>query len=133
MAVNFAAEYRDGAHLPELAGLLRKEGIPLPADASFDLGASLGVPAITAHRALTSAEFGPSRLGAGSMDGMTVLVVEQPKDLIALEQIAWGDASVVSVVSVGSVSVGSSSQLAGSESSSESCSEPFSSARRMAK
>ena len=40
--------------------------VPLPDDASFDLGASLGVPAVTAHRALTASEGGPSRLGAGS-------------------------------------------------------------------
>ena len=40
--------------------------VPLPDDASYDLGASVGVPAVTAHRALTSAEVGPSRLGPGS-------------------------------------------------------------------
>ena len=38
---------------------------PLPDAASFDLGASLGVPAVTAHRALTTSEDGPRRLGAG--------------------------------------------------------------------
>ena len=60
-----AAEYtvQDASHV-----------VPLPDDASYDLGASLGVPAVTAHRALTSAEFGPSRLGPGTMAGLTVLV-----------------------------------------------------------
>jgi NADPH2:quinone reductase len=35
---------------------------PLPATADFDLGASVGIPAVTAHRALTVAEDGPTRL-----------------------------------------------------------------------
>jgi NADPH:quinone reductase len=35
---------------------------PLPAGADFDLGASIGIPAVTAHRALTVAEDGPARL-----------------------------------------------------------------------
>ncbi|MGB3772061.1 MAG: alcohol dehydrogenase catalytic domain-containing protein, partial [Rhodococcus sp. (in: high G+C Gram-positive bacteria)] len=48
--------------------------VPLPENADFDLGASLGVPAITAHRALTVAEDGPSRLHPGALDGKTVLV-----------------------------------------------------------
>ena len=43
--------------------------IPLPDDADFDLGASLGVPAVTAHRALTSGEdvtgSGPGRWPGG--------------------------------------------------------------------
>ena len=33
--------------------------MPLPDEAGFDLGAALGVPALTAHRALTVAEDGP--------------------------------------------------------------------------
>ena len=37
----------------------------LPDAASFDVGASLGVPAITAHRALTTSEDGPDRLAPG--------------------------------------------------------------------
>src|SRR5690606_31631177 len=47
---------------------------PLPDGASFDVGASLGVPAVTAHRALTVAEGWPSRLTPGSLSGATVLV-----------------------------------------------------------
>ncbi len=39
--------------------------VPLPDGASYDLGASLGVPAVTAHRALTSGEFGPEPARAG--------------------------------------------------------------------
>ena len=43
-------------------------------DASYDVGASLGVPAMTAHRALTIHEDGPSRLAPGALDDRTVLV-----------------------------------------------------------
>ena len=47
--------------------------VPLPDDADFDLGASLGVPAVTAHRALTAGE-DAARLGPGTLAGRTVLV-----------------------------------------------------------
>ena len=57
--------------LKELAAELRAETIDAVSVTGGHLGASLGVPAITAHRALTSVEFGPSRLGPGSMDAMT--------------------------------------------------------------
>src|SRR6185369_13574827 len=43
--------------------------VPLPGEISFDVGASLGVPALTAHRTLTVAEDGPSRLRPGTLDG----------------------------------------------------------------
>ncbi len=46
--------------------------VRLPDDASFDLGASLGVPAVTAHRALTSGTV--TRLAPGVLEGRTVLV-----------------------------------------------------------
>ncbi|MBJ7355816.1 NADPH:quinone reductase [Nocardioides sp.] len=75
--------------------------IPLPDDASYDLGASLGVPAVTAHRALTSAELGPSRLGPGSMSGMTVLVAGGAGAVgnAAIQLARWSGATVVATVS----------------------------------
>jgi NADPH2:quinone reductase len=74
---------------------------PLPDGASYDLGASLGVPAVTAHRALTSAEFGPSRLGPGTMDGMTVLVAGGAGAVgnAAIQLARWSGATVVTTVS----------------------------------
>ncbi|MEV5494982.1 hypothetical protein AB0M50_06235 [Nonomuraea fuscirosea] len=47
---------------------------PLPDNASFEVGASLGVPALTAHRALTVAENGPRRLAPKALDSTIVLV-----------------------------------------------------------
>jgi NADPH2:quinone reductase len=75
--------------------------VPLPDDASYDLGASLGVPAVTAHRALTSSEFGPSRLEPGSMAGMTVLVAGGAGAVgnAAIQLARWAGATVVTTVS----------------------------------
>jgi NADPH2:quinone reductase len=75
--------------------------VPLPDGASFDLGASLGVPAVTAHRALTSAEFGPSRLGPGTMEGLTVLVAGGAGAVgnAAIQLARWSGATVVTTVS----------------------------------
>jgi NADPH2:quinone reductase len=91
-AYGTAAEYtvQDASHV-----------VPLPDGASYDLGASIGVPAITAHRALTSSEFGPSRLGPGSMDGMTVLVAGGAGAVgnAAIQLARWSGATVVTTVS----------------------------------
>ena len=75
--------------------------VPLPDDASYDLGASLGVPAVTAHRALTSGEGGPARLGVGAMDGMTVLVQGGAGAVgnAAIQLARWSGATVVTTVS----------------------------------
>ena len=75
--------------------------IPLPDAASFDLGASLGVPAVTAHRALTSAEGGPSRLGPGSHHGMTVLVAGGAGAVgnAAIQLARWAGARVITTIS----------------------------------
>jgi len=48
----------------------------LPEVASFDLGASLGVPAVTAHRALTASQDGPDRLAPGSQWHRSLCVSE---------------------------------------------------------
>jgi NADPH2:quinone reductase len=75
--------------------------VPLPDDASYDLGASLGVPAVTAHRALTSGEGGPARLGVGAMDGLTVLVQGGAGAVgnAAIQLARWSGATVVTTVS----------------------------------
>ena len=75
--------------------------VPLPDDASYDLGASLGVPAVTAHRALTSAELGPDRLAPGAMTGMTVLVAGGAGAVgnAAIQLARWAGATVVTTVS----------------------------------
>lgn len=74
--------------------------VPLPDHASFDLGASLGVPAMTAHRALTSGET-PSRLGPGSLAGQVVLVAGGAGAVgnAAIQLAVWSGATVITTVS----------------------------------
>lgn len=73
----------------------------LPEGASYDLGASLGVPAVTAHRALTVAEGGPTRLAPGALDGTTVLVAGGAGAVgnAAIQLARWAGATVVTTVS----------------------------------
>ncbi|MEJ7833303.1 MAG: NADPH:quinone reductase [Nocardioides sp.] len=75
--------------------------VRLPEGASFDLGASLGVPAVTAHRALTSAEGGPTRLAPGAMGGMVVLVAGGAGAVgnAAIQLARWSGALVITTVS----------------------------------
>lgn len=74
---------------------------PLPDEASFDMGASLGVPALTAHRALTVAEDGPSRLHPGALDGTIVLVAGGAGAVgnSAIQLARWAGATVITTVS----------------------------------
>ncbi len=72
----------------------------LPDAEAFDLGACLGVPAITAHRALTSGSRN-SRLGPGAMTGQSVLVQGGAGAVgnAAIQLAAWSGATVLATVS----------------------------------
>ncbi len=73
----------------------------LPDSASYDVGASLGVPAVTAHRALTTSEDGPDRLAPGALAGLTVLVAGGAGAVgnAAIQLARWAGATVISTVS----------------------------------
>ncbi|GAB2769445.1 NADPH:quinone reductase [Nocardioides salsibiostraticola] len=73
---------------------------PLPDRADFDLGASLGVPAVTAHRALTSSD-ATRRLGPGTMSGQVVLVAGGAGAVgnAAIQLAVWSGARVITTVS----------------------------------
>jgi len=76
-----------------------ERAVLLPQTASFELGAALGVPAITAHRALTS---GPvARLSPGSLAGLHVLVQGGAGAVgnAAIQLARWAGASVIATVS----------------------------------
>jgi len=75
--------------------------VRLPDGISFDIGASLGVPAMTAHRALTVADGGPSRLSPGALAGRTVLVAGGAGAVghAAIQLARWAGAQVVTTVS----------------------------------
>ena len=74
---------------------------PLPESADFELGASVGIPAVTAHRALTVAEDGPARLAPGALAGRTVLVAGGAGAVgnAAIQLARWAGATVIATVS----------------------------------
>jgi NADPH2:quinone reductase len=73
----------------------------LGAEPSFELGAALGIPFLTAHRCLTVAESLPDRLDAGSLTGHTVLVQGGAGAVgnAAIQLARWADATVIATVS----------------------------------
>lgn len=77
------------------------KAVPLPDSESFDTGASLGIPALTAHRALTSNDDGPSRLSPGALAGRTVLVTGGAGAVghAAIQLARWAGATVITTVS----------------------------------
>jgi NADPH:quinone reductase len=74
---------------------------PLPAAADFDLGASIGIPAVTAHRALTVAEDGPDRLQPGALGDRSVLVAGGAGAVgnAATQLARWAGATTIATVS----------------------------------
>jgi NADPH:quinone reductase len=69
-----------------------RQAVPLPDGASFELGASLGVPALTAHRCL---------FADGPVDGLTVLVAGGAGAVghFAIQLARWAGARVITTVS----------------------------------
>ncbi len=90
-----------GGTAQEQAVVPSRHVVPLPDSASFDLGASLGVPFLTAHRCLTVTEDGPRRLGPGTLQGRTVLVAGGAGAVgnAAIQLARWSDATVITTVS----------------------------------
>jgi NADPH2:quinone reductase len=78
-----------------------RQVVPLPDSASFDLGAALGIPFLTAHRCLTLHEEGPVHLGPGSLDGRFVLVAGGAGAVgnAAIQLAKWAEATVITTVS----------------------------------
>jgi NADPH2:quinone reductase len=90
-----------GGTAQEYAVVPARHVVLLPDIASFDLGASLGVPFLTAHRCLTVTEDGPVRLGPGTLEGRTVLVAGGAGAVgnAAIQLARWSDATVITTVS----------------------------------
>jgi NADPH2:quinone reductase len=78
-----------------------RQVVPLPDLASFDLGAGLGIPFLTAHRCLTVTEDGPLTLGPGTLQDRVVLVAGGAGAVgnAAIQLARWSDATVISTVS----------------------------------
>lgn len=96
-----AAWRRADGTAQELIALPEAQAVPIPEEASFELGASLGIPALTAHRCLTVGADGPATLGPGALEGRVVLVAGGAGAVghAAIELAAWSGATVITTVS----------------------------------
>jgi NADPH:quinone reductase len=95
-----AAWQRADGTAQEYVVLPERQAVRLHDGVSFDAGASLGIPALTAHRCLTVSELGPHRLAPGVLSGQTVLVAGAGAVGHAAIQLArWGGARVITTVS----------------------------------
>jgi len=75
--------------------------VVLPEGESFDVGASLGIPALTAHLALAANSAGPDRLAPGALDTRFVLVTGGAGAVshAAIQLAVWAGATVITTVS----------------------------------
>ena len=85
----------------ELTVVPARQTVLLGAEPSFELGAALGIPFLTAHRCLTVAESLPDRIGPGSLAGHAVLVQGGAGAVgnAAIQLARWADATVIATVS----------------------------------
>lgn len=99
--VYLAGHQRPTGTAQEYTNLPAGRVIRLPAGTSFDIGASLGVPAMTAHRALTVLEDGPTRLHPGALAGNVVLVAGGAGAVghAAIQLARWAGATVITTIS----------------------------------
>ena len=99
--VYLAGHERPTGTAQEYTNLPAERVVRLPDGISFDIGASLGVPAMTAHRALTVAEDGPRRLQPGALDGKVVLVAGGAGAVghAAIQLARWAGATVITTIS----------------------------------
>lgn len=96
-----AAYRRLGGTAQEFVVLPISRVEPLPDPVSFDTGASLGIPYMTAHRALTVCEGGPDRLSPGALAGYVVLVAGGAGAVghAAIQLATWAGATLITTVS----------------------------------
>ena len=99
--VYLAGHQRPTGTAQEYTNLPASRVVRLPTEANFDIGASLGVPAMTAHRALTVSEDGPDRLHPGALAGKMVLVAGGAGAVghAAIQLARWAGATVTTTVS----------------------------------
>ena len=96
-----AAWQRADGTAQELVVLPARQAVALPDSASFDLGASLGIPALTAHRCLTAHDAVSDQLAPGVLTGINVLVTGGAGAVghAAIQLAKWAGATVLTTVS----------------------------------
>jgi NADPH2:quinone reductase len=92
---------RENGTAQEFVVLPRRQVVRMNEDVPFEVGADLGIPALTAHRCLTLASDGPARLGPGALAGWTVLVAGGAGAVgnAAIQLAKWAGATVLTTVS----------------------------------
>ncbi|MEV4760548.1 NADPH:quinone reductase [Micromonospora sp. NPDC049559] len=95
-----AARKRQWGTAAEYTLVPSRQVVPL-GGASFDVGASLGIPFLTAHRCLTVGETMPDRLDEGALADHVVLVQGGAGAVgnAAIQLAKWADATVIATVS----------------------------------
>jgi NADPH2:quinone reductase len=95
-----AWERADGT-AQEYVAVPERQAVRLDDGVSFDVGATLGIPALTAHRCLTVSELGPRSLGPGALEGRSVLVAGGAGAVghAAIQLARWAGARVIATVS----------------------------------
>lgn len=78
-----------------------RQAVALPDGASFDVGASLGIPALTAHLCLTAGDDRPHILAPGALAGRIVLVAGGAGAVghASIQLARWAGACVLATVS----------------------------------
>jgi NADPH2:quinone reductase len=96
-----AAYGRADGTAQEYVVLPARQVVPMNDDVPFEVGADLGIPALTAHRCLTVASDGPARLVPGALAGRTVLVAGGAGAVgnAAIQLAKWAGAYVITTVS----------------------------------
>jgi NADPH:quinone reductase len=99
--VYLAGWQRPGGTAQEYISIDASRVVALPDLAPFDLGANLGVPAVTAHRCLTVIDGGPRVLSPGALSGYVVLVAGGAGAVgnAAIQLATWAGATVITTVS----------------------------------
>lgn len=99
--IHLAAAGRPTGTAQQFTVLPEERVARLPEAASFDVGATLGVPAMTAYRALTLAPGGPRSLHPGALAGVTVLVAGGAGVVghATIQLARWAGAEVITTVS----------------------------------
>ncbi|MCY1137511.1 NADPH:quinone reductase [Actinoplanes sp. Pm04-4] len=92
---------RENGTAQEYVVLPRRQVVRMNEDVPFEVGAALGIPALTAHRCLTLASDGPERLEPGALEGRTVLVAGGAGAVgnAAIQLAKWAGATVLTTVS----------------------------------
>lgn len=99
--IHLAAHQRPTGTAQEYTVIPADRAVLLPGGIDWDVAASLGVPAMTAHRALTVHEDGPARLAPGALAGRTILVAGGAGAVghAAIQLAVWAGATVIATVS----------------------------------